>query len=98
MIDNRLRACCKECVHIDLKSGTEIITSRNVLGDLERKAQSFIACDHEQVCKKYIEYGQRQNGHFALYDADGNRLGTWEELLFGKSAVGVLSTRSKVDD
>lgn len=81
MIDNRLRKCCEGCYNINLKCGTGEITARNVLGDYERNTYSFIACEHERVCKKYIECDQEQNGQLVLYDASGNRLGTWEELL-----------------
>lgn len=81
MIDNRLKKCCEDCEHINLKCGTEEMALRNVLNEITHEIYSFIACKHEQVCKKYIEEQIPINGMFVFKDANGKTIGTGEDLM-----------------
>lgn len=52
MIINELKPCCNECGDIDGYFDTEKL--QYTTG--EKKAISKICCEHQAVCKKYIEY------------------------------------------
>ncbi len=52
MIINELKPCCNECGDIDGYFDTEKL--QYTTG--EKKAISRICCEHQAVCKKYIEY------------------------------------------
>lgn len=51
MIINELKPCCDECGDIDGYFDTEKL--QYMTG--EKKAISRICCEHQAVCKKYIE-------------------------------------------
>lgn len=53
MIVNELKPCCEECGDIDLSCETEKF--EYLVG--ENKAMSKIYCEHQAVCKKYLENG-----------------------------------------
>ena len=61
MINNFLKPCCNDCESIDIKASTSRDVSRNTSGYLERICDTVIYCNHQYVCKKYIECEQKPN-------------------------------------
>ncbi len=54
MIINELKPCCNECGEIDGYFDTEKL--QRITG--ENNVISRIYCEHQAVCKRYIEYDE----------------------------------------
>lgn len=57
MIVNEFKPCCRECGEIEINYDTN--KKEYALG--EKTAHSRIYCDHQAVCKKYIECNEEPN-------------------------------------
>lgn len=57
MIVSELKPCCRECGEIEIDYDTDKVKYANE----ESKVFSRIYCQHQAVCKQYIECGEPPN-------------------------------------
>lgn len=86
MIDNRLKKCCDGCEYGDVFTD-EICESGPCIG---YKYTVTVGCKHMHVCKYYNNVHGKEpvfkNGTLVFEDANGDIIGTGEDLMRGAPA------------